>query len=93
MSVRTTVTLDDDVAVALEEIRSGTSLGVSEAVNVLARRGVAAWRAAGRHREPFRQRTASIGLRVDVSNTREVLDLLDADPGPRTGPATGVDGR
>lgn len=76
--MRTTVTLDDDVAVALEQLRAEESLGVSEAVNVLARRGVAARRAAGRNRTPFRQRTASIGLRVDVTNTGEVLEVLDS---------------
>ncbi len=77
--MRTTVTLDEDVAAALDEVRASESIGVSEAVNLLARQGAAARRAATRDRVPFRQRTASIGLRVDVTNIGEVLDVLDED--------------
>ncbi|HEU4361308.1 MAG TPA: CopG family transcriptional regulator [Mycobacterium sp.] len=52
-------------------------LGVSEALNLLARRGMAAQgraEAAG-----YRHRTARIGLKVDVTNVVEVLDLPDDD--------------
>jgi len=79
MTMRTTVTLDEDVAAALDEVRASESIGVSEAVNLLARQGAAARRAPTRDRVPFRQRTASIGLRVDVTNIGEVLDVLDED--------------
>lgn len=75
--MRTTVNLDDDVAVAIERLRKQQGVGVSEAVNQLAR--------AGMRQKPsrtrFRQRTASIGLKVDVSNVAEALERLD-------GPAT-----
>jgi Ribbon-helix-helix protein, copG family len=72
--MRTTVTLDDDVAAAVEQLRREQHLGLSEAVNQLARAGL-------RHR-PRAQRRArfvasSLGLRVDVSNVAEVLDELD----------------
>jgi Arc/MetJ family transcription regulator len=71
--MRTTVTLDDDVAAAVEQIRRERGLGLSAAVNELVRAGLR----APRRRPAFRHRTADLGLRVDVSNVAEALDLLD----------------
>jgi hypothetical protein len=73
--MRTTVNLDPDVAAAAERLRVERNIGLSEAVNVLARAGM-------RERpesEPFRQRTRHLGLRIDVSNVAETLDLLDSE--------------
>ncbi len=72
--VRTTVVIDSDVAGEIERLgRDG--LGVSEALNLLARRGMAK-RAAAKPVK-YRQRTSKIGLKVDVTNVADVLDLLD----------------
>jgi hypothetical protein len=71
--MRTTVNLDDDVAVAVDRLRRERGVGVSEAVNRLARAGL---RQKPR-RTPFRQRTAAIGLRVDVTNVADALEQLD----------------
>ena len=71
--MRTTVNLDDDVAVAVDRLRKERGLGLSEAVNQLARAGL---RQRPR-RTPFRQRTARIGLKIDVSNVAEALEQLD----------------
>lgn len=71
--MRTTVNLDDDVAVEIERLRQERGLGKSEAVNQLARAGM---RARPR-RTVFRQRSAEIGLTVDVSNVAEALEQLD----------------
>lgn len=71
--MRTTVTLDDDVAVAIERLRQERGLGMSEALNQLVRAGM-------RHkprRTLFRQRSKPIGLKVDVTNVAEVLEQLD----------------
>jgi hypothetical protein len=71
--VRTTVTLDDDVAAAAERLRRERHIGLSEAVNELARAGL-------RHRpirKRFRQRTRRLELRVDVSNVAEALELIE----------------
>lgn len=73
MDMRTTVRLDDDVAAAAEQLRRQRHVGLSEAVNELARSGMRARPA----RERFQQRTQSVRLRVDVSNVAEVLELLD----------------
>lgn len=74
--VRTTVVIDSDVAAEVNRLR-GQGLGVSEALNLLARRGMAAQTSAPGTR--YRHRTAHIGLKVDVSNVADVLDLLDDD--------------
>jgi hypothetical protein len=72
--VRTTIRLDDDVAAAAEQMRRDRHVGLSEAVNALARAGM---RAQQPGRRPFRQRTSRLGLRVDVSNVAEALETLD----------------
>jgi Arc/MetJ family transcription regulator len=71
--MRTTLTLDDDVAAAVQRLREERHIGPSEAVNELVRAGLA----APSRRAPFRQRTADLGLRVDVSNIAEALESLD----------------
>ncbi|MCU0279577.1 MAG: ribbon-helix-helix protein, CopG family [Candidatus Nanopelagicales bacterium] len=73
--MRTTVTLSDDVAAEVARVRRERGIGVSEAVNELARAGIARPTAA----RPFRQRSTALGLRIDVSNVAEVLEILDSD--------------
>lgn len=71
--MRTTVEFEPDTARAIEELRRTEGLGVSEAVNELVRRGLV-------HRPPstrFEQRTQPMGLKIDVSNVAEALDLLE----------------
>jgi Ribbon-helix-helix protein, copG family len=71
--MRTTVVLDDDIAAAVAQLRRERGIGLSEALNQLARAGLTV-----RHeREPFRQRTVALGLKVDVTNVAEVLELLE----------------
>jgi hypothetical protein len=74
--MRTTVVIDSDVAAEVERLRR-EGLGVSEALNLLARRGMAVQ--AGASEARYRHRTARIGLKIDVSNVADVLDLLDDD--------------
>jgi hypothetical protein len=73
--MRTTFTLDDDVVAAVEELRRNEGLGISEAVNRLIRAGMV----APAKRARYRHRASDLGLKVDVSNIGEVLDLLDQD--------------
>ncbi len=71
--MRTTVEFDADTAAAIEQLRRERHIGVSEAVNELVRRGLLS-------REPrpaFVQKTYELGLRIDVSNVAEALELLD----------------
>ena len=71
--MRTTLSLDDDVAAAVQRLREERNLGLSEAVNELVRAGLA----VPPRRKAFRQRTAQLGLRVDVSNVADALEHLD----------------
>jgi hypothetical protein len=71
--MRTTVNLDEDVAAAIERLRKERGVGVSEAVNQLARAGMV--QKPGR--SVFRQRSARIGLKVDVANVADALEQLD----------------
>lgn len=71
--MRTTVEFDDDAARAIEALRREHGLGMSEAVNELIRRGLLAQVS----RAPFRQRTAALGVTIDVSNVADALEVLD----------------
>jgi hypothetical protein len=73
--MRTTIVLDDDTKAAVDRLRRERSVGLSEAVNELIRTGLRSRSQA----RPFRQRTAKLGLRIDVTNIAEALEQLDAD--------------
>ena len=76
--MRTTVTLDDDVAVALERVRRDRRLGLSEALNELVRAGLR----SPEPRAPFRQRTADLGPGIDVRNVAEAIELGEGPDHP-----------
>jgi hypothetical protein len=71
--MRTTVTLDADVAAAVERVRRERGLGVSAAVNELARHGL------HRRVEPrrFTQETSPMQAKIDVRNVAEALEVLE----------------
>ena len=71
--MRTTVALDDDVAAAVDRLRRERDIGLSEALNELARRGMAA-RAV---RPAFRQRTVDLGTGIDVRNVAEAIEVAE----------------
>ncbi len=71
--MRTTVEFDDDAAKAVEALRRERGLGVSEAVNTLIRRGLLPRPPP----EPFHQATHRLGLRIDVANITEALEVLE----------------
>ncbi len=65
--------LDPEVAAAAERLRKERHIGLGEAVNELARAGLT----RGEKVTRFRQRTASVGLKVDVTDVAAALELLD----------------
>jgi hypothetical protein len=72
--MRTTVKLDKDVAAAVDKLRQTEAIGVSEALNRLARAGLV----ARSERKPFRQRTARLGpFQMDVSNVADALEVAE----------------
>jgi hypothetical protein len=71
--MRTTITLADDVAAAVEKLRRERGVGISEAVNELVRSGLT----AAHPSRPFRQKAHDLGTGVDVSNVAEAIETLD----------------
>ena len=72
-TMRTTVTLDDDVVAAVNRLRRERSLRLSQAINELIRAGLG----VRREKRPFRQRSRSMGLRIDVTNIADALEVLE----------------
>jgi hypothetical protein len=72
--MRTTVRLDPEVAAAADQLRRERHIGLGEAVNALARAGLA----RGHEPHRFRQRTARIGVTIDATRNAEALELLDS---------------
>jgi hypothetical protein len=71
--MRTTVEFDEDTGAAVERIRREEGLGVSEAVNRLIRQGLLPREA----RRAFQQRTHHLGIKIDVSNVADALEVLE----------------
>ncbi len=75
--MRTTITLDDDVARAVETARRERGVGVSEVVNDLARRGLAQRETKARR---FHQHVSAMGRpRVPLDDVEETLAILEGD--------------
>jgi hypothetical protein len=74
--MRTTITLAEDVAAAVEELRRRDGRGISDVVNDMLRRGLA----QGPPRAAFRQHSSNMGSPLlaldDVSG---LLDALEGD--------------
>ncbi len=74
--MRTTYTPTPDVEAEIRRLRKELGIGVSEAINLLARRGIAA---ADQPRQRFQQRCTSMGAKIPVENIGAVLEQLDHD--------------
>lgn len=73
--MRTTLTLDDDVAAELERLRKARDVGLKELVNDVLRRGINEMRAPAKRRDPFRTRSVTLG-RVRLANVDNVSEVL-----------------
>lgn len=72
--MRTTIDLQPDVEKAIDQMRKSTGKGLSETVNELVRAGLVH---QNQERTPFVQKSYPMGLRMDVSNVAEALELLE----------------
>lgn len=78
--MRTTLTIDDDVAIALERIRERDDLSLKAAVNEALRRGLRMMdeEAERGSRTTYRTRPWHGGpLQIDVTNVTEALDWAE----------------
>jgi hypothetical protein len=79
--MRTTLTLDDDVAAALERLRKARRASFRAVVNDALREGLKSLAAPPRNRPRFRTRVVDLGrcLPGNVDNVAEVLAVAEDD--------------
>jgi hypothetical protein len=78
--MRTTLTLDDDVAVQLERLRRSRDASLKDLVNDALRRGLREMSAPPPNRKPFRTRTFHMGRPlVNIDNVAEALAYAEGE--------------
>lgn len=79
--MRTTLTLDDDVAAALERARRQRDASLKEVVNEALRKGLPELARASRGRKKFRTRPLSLGkcLVPSLDNVARVLAIAEGE--------------
>ena len=79
--MRTTLTLDDDVAATLEKFRRSRRIGLKQLINEALRRGLKDMGRRRGPREPARTKTVALGrLRVaSIDNIAETLAIVEGE--------------
>jgi hypothetical protein len=79
--MRTTLTIDDDVAAAIERLRRGRDASLKEIINEALRRGIKEMSTPTKRRKKFRTRSARLGaLQVpSLDNIAEVLTIAEGE--------------
>ena len=80
--MRTTLTIDDDVAAALEQLRKESNAGFKELVNDVLRRGLNDMRRPQKRGKTFRTRSIALGRTrlSDLDNIGEALAIAEGEP-------------
>lgn len=77
--MRTTLTLDDDVAVLLEKLRKKRDATLKEVVNDALRLGLSAIESPESPSQPFRIRARPMGALIQIDNVAEAITLIEGD--------------
>jgi hypothetical protein len=79
--MRTTLTIDDDVAATLERLRRSRDASLKELINEALRRGLRDMGARPKPRRPFRTRSVDAGalLIPNIDNVAEVLAIVEGE--------------
>ncbi|HWB48568.1 MAG TPA: ribbon-helix-helix domain-containing protein [Stellaceae bacterium] len=79
--MRTTLTIDDDVAAALERLRRSGDKSLKDLVNQALRHGLEQLNAPAKPRKPFRTRSVSLGrcLIGDIVSVSEAIALGEGE--------------
>ena len=79
--MRTTLTIDDDVAVQLERLQKSSQASFKDTVNDVLRRGLREMSAPPRKRKPFRTQTFNCGpsLIGNMDNIADVLAVIEGE--------------
>lgn len=79
--MRTTLTIDDDVAAAIERLRRGRDASLKEVINEALRRGIKEMSTPTKQRKTFRTRSVRLGaLQIpSLDNIAEVLAIAEGE--------------
>ena len=77
--MRTTLTIDDDIAAILERLRRTRDASLRDLINDALRRGLRDMSAPPKKREPFR--TDTIDVQVRVANVDDIAEVIAAVEG------------
>jgi hypothetical protein len=78
--MRTTLTIDDDVAARIERLRRRSDISLRDLVNEALRRGLREMTAPPRKRRPFRTRTFNTGrCLINIDNVAEALAYAEGE--------------
>ncbi len=79
--MRTTLTLDEDVAAVLEHLRRTRDKSLKDLVNEALRHGLKQMRARPKRREPFRTQAVGLGhCRIGgIDNVAEALSMAEGE--------------
>jgi ribbon-helix-helix CopG family protein len=78
--MRTTLSLDEDVAIELERMRRARHASLKDIINEALRRGLRDMNAPRRRRETFRTRAFKMGApMINVDNIAETLAFLEGE--------------
>jgi hypothetical protein len=78
--MRTTLTIDEDVAVQLERMRRARDVSLKDLINEALRRGLREMNAKLKKRKPFRMKTFHMGpFLINIDNVAEAIATLEGD--------------
>ncbi len=78
--MRTTLTIDDDVAAELDRLQRSCDVSLKELVNDALRRGLRDLTAPPKKRKPFRTRSFNMGKQlIDIDNVAEALAYAEGE--------------
>lgn len=78
--MRTTLTIDDDIAVALERVRNERNASLKAVVNEALRRGVTEMESVPKRRKPFRTAVyKGARLLIPIDNIAEAIALAEGE--------------
>lgn len=78
--MRTTLTIDDDVAAMLERLRKTRDARLKDLINEALRRGLSDMDTRPKRRKPFRTQSLDLGRPlIDVTNVAEAIAIAEGE--------------
>lgn len=78
--MRTTLTIEDDVAAELERLRRDGEQSLKDVVNDALRRGLREMRSRPKHGKPFRTKVYDMGSSlIDIDNVAEAIAYAEGE--------------